>query len=113
LYLLELFSQPKLLKCQHTFCADCLQVIYERNLQTVEGSIDRAFIECPLCRQVYLMTPEELLNLSNNTTVTTMIDKLKASLDHRTPTGSPAPINTDNACTEPNINFVEFFCYRR
>jgi len=104
----ELYNQPKLLKCGHYFCADCLQVIYDRILSQVQGSIDRAFIECPICRQVYFMTPEELLNLPNNTSVITAIDKLKASFDHRTPTGSPAPLNIDNI-TCSDTNFVDFF----
>lgn len=43
----ERFTNPKVLKCQHTFCKDCIHLYIMQEVQNVPG---RRGIPCPLCR---------------------------------------------------------------
>ena len=46
----ELFTNPKILPCSHTFCEECLST-YMKTLQR-DGTIEQGTIPCPVCRQM-------------------------------------------------------------
>eukprot|EP00058_Branchiostoma_floridae_P008574 XP_002594062.1 hypothetical protein BRAFLDRAFT_68498 [Branchiostoma floridae] len=53
---MELFTRPKVLPCQHTFCQDCLR----------DHAEVRAPFQCPNCRQEVKLPPQGVAGLPDN-----------------------------------------------
>ncbi|XP_078575537.1 E3 ubiquitin-protein ligase TRIM32-like [Branchiostoma floridae x Branchiostoma japonicum] len=64
---LELFTRPKVLPCQHTFCQDCLEVHARK-----EG-----MSECPNCRQKVTLPSQGVAGLPDNSMAASMCERLK------------------------------------
>ncbi|XP_019636978.1 PREDICTED: tripartite motif-containing protein 3-like [Branchiostoma belcheri] len=63
---LELFTRPKVLPCQHTFCQDCLQDHAGRG----------GAIQCPICRQQVRLPPQGVAGLPDNHLVTNLCERV-------------------------------------
>ncbi|XP_019642614.1 PREDICTED: tripartite motif-containing protein 3-like [Branchiostoma belcheri] len=63
---LELFTRPKVLPCQHTFCQDCLQDHVEV----------RTPLECPNCRQPFSLPPGGVPALPDNHLVASLCGRI-------------------------------------
>lgn len=60
----ESFRSPKMLKCGHTFCTDCLQgyhATYEQQRRAVPGKLP-----CPTCRELTTLPPGGVAALRND-----------------------------------------------
>eukprot|EP00058_Branchiostoma_floridae_P021869 XP_002607359.1 hypothetical protein BRAFLDRAFT_69765 [Branchiostoma floridae] len=64
---LELFTRPKVLPCQHTFCQDCLQDLASR----------RVPLQCPVCRQQVRLPRQGVAGLPDNHLVTSLCERLQ------------------------------------
>eukprot|EP00058_Branchiostoma_floridae_P018606 XP_002604095.1 hypothetical protein BRAFLDRAFT_71616 [Branchiostoma floridae] len=64
---LELFTRPKVLPCQHTFCQDCLQDHAGRG----------GAFQCPICRQQVRLPPQRVAGLPDNHLVTSLCERLQ------------------------------------
>eukprot|EP00058_Branchiostoma_floridae_P018469 XP_002603958.1 hypothetical protein BRAFLDRAFT_71754 [Branchiostoma floridae] len=64
---LELFTRPKVLPCQHTFCQDCLQDLAGRG----------GAFQCPNCRQQVRLPPQGVKGLPDNHLVTSLCERLQ------------------------------------
>ncbi|XP_035659439.1 tripartite motif-containing protein 2-like [Branchiostoma floridae] len=64
---LELFTRPKMLPCQHTFCQDCLQDLASRKVP----------LRCPNCRQQVRLPPQGVAGLPDNHLVTSLCERLQ------------------------------------
>ncbi|XP_078581134.1 E3 ubiquitin-protein ligase TRIM32-like [Branchiostoma floridae x Branchiostoma japonicum] len=63
---LELFTKPKVLPCQHTFCQDCLKDHVEV----------RTPLECPNCRQSFSLPPRGVTALPDNHLVASLCGRI-------------------------------------
>ncbi|KAI8497613.1 hypothetical protein Bbelb_249190 [Branchiostoma belcheri] len=64
---LELFTRPKVLPCQHTFCQDCLQGVAGRG----------GTFKCPNCRQQVTLPPQGVAGLPHNLMAANMCEKVR------------------------------------
>ncbi|KAI8483715.1 hypothetical protein Bbelb_385070 [Branchiostoma belcheri] len=64
---LELFTRPKVLPCQHTFCQDCLQDHAGRG----------GTFQCPNCRQQVTLPPQGVAGLPDNLMAANMCEKVR------------------------------------
>ncbi|XP_066280252.1 tripartite motif-containing protein 3-like [Branchiostoma lanceolatum] len=64
---LELFTRPKVLPCQHTFCQDCLQDHAERGEP----------FQCPNCRREIKLPPEGVASIPYNHLVSSLCARLQ------------------------------------
>ncbi|XP_078584379.1 uncharacterized protein LOC144866694, partial [Branchiostoma floridae x Branchiostoma japonicum] len=64
---LELFTRPKVLPCQHTFCQDCLQDHAGRG----------GAFQCPNCRQQVRLPRQGVAGLPDNHLVTSLCERLQ------------------------------------
>ncbi|CAH1240995.1 TRIM3 [Branchiostoma lanceolatum] len=64
---LELFTRPKVLPCQHTFCQDCLQ----------DHASRRVPLQCPNCRQQVRLPPQGVAGFPDNHLVTNLCERLQ------------------------------------
>eukprot|EP00058_Branchiostoma_floridae_P000673 XP_002586161.1 hypothetical protein BRAFLDRAFT_109857 [Branchiostoma floridae] len=64
---LELFTRPKMLPCQHTFCQDCLQDLASRKVP----------LRCPNCRQQVRLPPQGVAGLPDNLMAANMCERLQ------------------------------------
>ncbi|XP_035659378.1 tripartite motif-containing protein 3-like [Branchiostoma floridae] len=64
---LELFTRPKVLPCQHTFCQDCLQDHAGRG----------GAFQCPNCRQQVRLPPQGVTGLPDNLMAANMCEILQ------------------------------------
>ena len=55
----EDFTDPRILRCFHTFCRKCLQ-------QLVDKSSSRNSLECPLCREEYILSANGVNGIQKN-----------------------------------------------
>ncbi|XP_078689306.1 tripartite motif-containing protein 3-like [Branchiostoma floridae x Branchiostoma belcheri] len=98
---LELFTRPKVLPCQHTFCQDCLQ--------RIAGTVET--FQCPNCRQQVEVPPEGVSNLPDNHLVTSLCDQLQkqASVSEETKEkqGQAQP---GNKCSIHPTEEVKLYC---
>ncbi len=70
----EVFTDPRILPCGHTFCLKCLQ-----NVPTAKKSIDSdKKIPCPFCRKEFPIENQDLQGLPKNFSVEAMISSLPA-----------------------------------
>ncbi|KAI8489146.1 hypothetical protein Bbelb_331310 [Branchiostoma belcheri] len=64
---LELFTRPKMLPCQHTFCQDCLQD---------QVGVQKAF-QCPTCQLLVKVPSQGVAGLPDNNLVTILCGRLR------------------------------------
>eukprot|EP00058_Branchiostoma_floridae_P000674 XP_002586162.1 hypothetical protein BRAFLDRAFT_109858 [Branchiostoma floridae] len=64
---LELFTRPKVLPCQHTFCQDCLQDLASRKVP----------LRCPNCRQQVRLPLQGVTGLPDNIMAANMCERLQ------------------------------------
>ncbi|XP_019618795.1 PREDICTED: tripartite motif-containing protein 3-like [Branchiostoma belcheri] len=64
---LELFTRPKVLPCQHTFCQDCLQGVAGWG----------GTLRCPICRQQVTLPPQGVAGLPDNLIVANMCERFQ------------------------------------
>ncbi|XP_078673716.1 uncharacterized protein LOC144912388 [Branchiostoma floridae x Branchiostoma belcheri] len=64
---LELFTRPKVLPCQHTFCQDCLQDHVERGEP----------FQCPNCRRQIKLPPQGVASFPDNHLVSSLCARLQ------------------------------------
>ncbi|XP_066269224.1 tripartite motif-containing protein 3-like [Branchiostoma lanceolatum] len=64
---LELFTRPKVLPCQHTFCQDCLQDHAGRG----------GTFQCPNCRKQIRLPPQGVAGLPDNLMAANMCERLQ------------------------------------
>ncbi|XP_019628465.1 PREDICTED: tripartite motif-containing protein 3-like [Branchiostoma belcheri] len=95
---LELFTRPKVLPCQHTFCQDCLQDHAGR-----EGTI-----QCPNCRQKTRLPPQGVAGLPNNHIIANMCETLQqqTSLSEET---LEQP-QSENTCSSHPSEGIKLYC---
>ncbi|XP_066295381.1 tripartite motif-containing protein 3-like [Branchiostoma lanceolatum] len=67
---LELFTKPKMLPCQHTFCQGCL-------VDHVGNSKKVWVFKCPNCRRQVRVPPKGIAGLPDNYLVTSLCERLK------------------------------------
>ena len=58
---LTIFKEPKILPCLHTFCAKCLQILWQQADTESVGIIKNKIIYCPQCREKVLLNSVEKL----------------------------------------------------
>jgi len=66
----ELYTDPRMLPCGHTFCFNCIDEIWRGNRQQVQSS------PCPLCRKEFTTLPSEL---PKNYSVMDILGKIRES----------------------------------
>eukprot|EP00058_Branchiostoma_floridae_P019070 XP_002604559.1 hypothetical protein BRAFLDRAFT_79421 [Branchiostoma floridae] len=64
---LELFTRPKVLPCQHTFCQDCLQDLAGKNKH----------LKCPNCRKHVWLSRKGVAGFRDNHLVTSLCERLQ------------------------------------
>mmetsp|Transcript_4041 Transcript_4041/g.5015 ORF Transcript_4041/g.5015 Transcript_4041/m.5015 type:complete len:370 (-) Transcript_4041:958-2067(-) len=65
---LELFREPRVLPCQHSFCTECL-------LQITDGPTTE--LECPLCRKVYSLGDNGVMEFPINLSLVNILSHLQ------------------------------------
>eukprot|EP00058_Branchiostoma_floridae_P002398 XP_002587886.1 hypothetical protein BRAFLDRAFT_87273 [Branchiostoma floridae] len=79
---LELFTRPKMLPCQHTFCqSPCLENLAVRG---------RA-LKCAVCRQQVRLPPQGVTGLPDNLMAGNMLERLQQSEETREQPSAPTP----------------------
>ena len=98
---LDLFKEPKTLKCLHSYCIECLRKLTEKK--------EDLPITCPLCRDETVMSTEGIDGLPTNFFIKNMLDvvELITKVDRRPPCsncdeGLPAKCRC--------MDCEEFFC---
>ncbi|KAI8500573.1 hypothetical protein Bbelb_213910 [Branchiostoma belcheri] len=64
---LGLFTRPKVLPCQHTFCQDCLQHL----------TVGQTTFQCPVCRKQVRKPPQGVQAFPNNLLVTSLQTRIQ------------------------------------
>ena len=81
----EQFNQPKVLKCQHSFCLEpCLKNMVKSN--TRASAKMKYFVECPICRKKY--SGDDLNKLPDNLSLKNLIELRKQQ--------QPQPVEIDS-----------------
>ncbi|XP_078692142.1 tripartite motif-containing protein 2-like [Branchiostoma floridae x Branchiostoma belcheri] len=95
---LELFTRPKMLPCQHTFCQDCLQ----------DHASRRAPFQCPNCRQQVRLPSPGVAGLPDNRIVANLCERFQqqATLPQET---SEQP-QSGNKCSFHPSEEVRLYC---
>ncbi|KAI8509742.1 hypothetical protein Bbelb_121700 [Branchiostoma belcheri] len=93
---LELFTRPKVLPCQHTFCQDCLQ----------DHVGDKLHFKCPNCCWRYKLPPQGVAGLPDSYIVANMCDKLQQQATLET-WGQP---QSENWCSFHPTEEVTLYC---
>ncbi|XP_066300818.1 tripartite motif-containing protein 3-like [Branchiostoma lanceolatum] len=95
---LDLFTRPKVLPCQHTFCQDCLQDLASR----------RVPLQCPICRQQVRLPPQGVAGLPDNLMAANMCERLRnqATLSEET---KEQP-QSGNRCSFHPSEEVKLYC---
>ena len=74
---LEMFTEPKVLPCQHTFCLDCLQ-------KYVKTRTGKKSVPCPLCNTFAKIPQNKVECLPNNFDIKNLIEHVKSSKSDKT-----------------------------
>ncbi|KAI8497898.1 hypothetical protein Bbelb_245500 [Branchiostoma belcheri] len=95
---LELFTRPKVLPCQHTFCQGCLQDHAGRG----------GTFQCPNCRQQVRLPPQGVAGLPDNHLVSSLCERLQgqATLSEET---REQP-QSENRCSAHPSEKLKLYC---
>ncbi|XP_078661214.1 E3 ubiquitin-protein ligase TRIM32-like [Branchiostoma floridae x Branchiostoma belcheri] len=95
---LDLFTRPKVLPCQHTFCQDCLLNHAGRG----------GTLRCPICRRQVRLPPQGVAGLPDNYLVTSLCERLQnqATLSEET---REQP-QSGNRCSSHPSEVLKQFC---
>ncbi|KAK7483901.1 hypothetical protein BaRGS_00024785 [Batillaria attramentaria] len=101
---LELFKEPKVLDCQHTYCLACLQQ-YLASQQTISSQCI-----CPVCKEPTEIPTNDVRRLRNNFLVSGLVDFTTSQNQQNGNNNMPAelPGTQCPACEEPKD--CEAFC---
>eukprot|EP00058_Branchiostoma_floridae_P018630 XP_002604119.1 hypothetical protein BRAFLDRAFT_71593 [Branchiostoma floridae] len=95
---LELFTRPKVLPCQHTFCQDCLQDLAGRG----------GAFQCPICRQQVRLPSRGVTGLPDNLMAANMCEKLQKQENHLEETREQP--QSGNRCSFHTSEEVKLYC---
>ena len=90
---MNIYTQPKLLDCRHSFCLICLQELRDRQDK------DNRMLTCPVCRHVTILTEKEVAGLSNDFKLSALVEEV--TLQEKLLQGQGSEI-TCQACDEGN-----------
>jgi len=81
---LEIYHDPKVLDCQHTFCANCLKV----HLSSISTRFNTAnAIDCPICRRRSNLLNNSIDSLPGNYIVRDIIERQYGTTTPNRPAG--------------------------
>ena len=86
----EAFSDPRILRCFHTFCRNCLQ-------QLADKSSHKKSFDCPLCRETYVLPANGVDGIQKNFYLSSTPAPKKARLPF---------------CKEHTEEDLRFYCYK-
>ncbi|CAH1237945.1 TRIM3 [Branchiostoma lanceolatum] len=95
---LELFTRPKVLPCQHTFCQDCLQ----------DHAEVRIPFHCPNCRQKIKLPPQGVAGFPDSHIVANMCERLKEQ--ETLPGEITESHQSENRCSFHPSEEVKLYC---
>ncbi len=79
---LDFLSEPKVLRCAHSFCCSCLErVVSAKNKRKDESFLD---LECPSCRQVTVLETGKVDELNTNHNLKRIVDIVSEEEKKRT-----------------------------
>lgn len=100
---LELFSDPRLLLCSHTFCSSCLDELMKRAKYNI--------ITCPLCRHVTPVQNSDPTSLKRNlhlSNIISLINSRTEKTQKNSFSGTERELNYTKEQLQDLINFAEF-----
>ncbi|XP_078661420.1 uncharacterized protein LOC144905568 [Branchiostoma floridae x Branchiostoma belcheri] len=96
---LELFTRPKMLPCQHTFCQDCLQDHAGRG----------GTFQCPNCRLQVRLPPQGVAGLPDNLMAANMCERFQQQATMSEETREQQP-QSGNRCSSHPTEVLKQFC---
>jgi hypothetical protein len=75
----EMFKDPRILPCGHTFCLKCLQGIVKTAADKSKSKVKIDTMPCPQCRTQFIVGSQKLQDLPKNFTVADLICSLPTS----------------------------------
>ncbi|XP_078693419.1 E3 ubiquitin-protein ligase TRIM32-like [Branchiostoma floridae x Branchiostoma belcheri] len=98
---LELFTRPKVLPCQHTFCQECLR----------DHAEVRVPFQCPNCRLQIRLPPQGVASLPDNLIVANMCERFQqqATLSEEFPE-TKAQSQSGNRCSFHPTEVLSLYC---
>jgi len=82
---LEIFFDPKVLDCQHTFCANCLKVHLSSSTGLFRSAANA--IDCPICRRRTNLLNNSIDSLPGNYIVRDIIERQYGTQTPERPSG--------------------------
>ena len=98
----EIFSDPKILSCLHTFCRNCLE-----NHQQKQHEKKRS-IQCPVCRQISPLSSGQISNLKGNFYIQNLIEFSESFRDKKC-TFCPL-VGTESPASSQCLTCRDFLC---
>ncbi|XP_035687668.1 E3 ubiquitin-protein ligase TRIM71-like [Branchiostoma floridae] len=92
---LELFTRPKVLPCQHTFCQECLQQLAGK----------KKTLECPTCRLQVRLPSKGVIGLPASCIVANMCERLKNQTE-----GTRDQPPSGNRCSLHPFEVLKVYC---
>ncbi|XP_078573674.1 E3 ubiquitin-protein ligase TRIM32-like [Branchiostoma floridae x Branchiostoma japonicum] len=97
---LELFTRPKVLPCQHTFCQDCLQDLVGKNKH----------LKCPNCRKHIWLPRKGVAGFRDNHLVTSLCERLQNQATLSGETREHVQPQSGNRCSFHPSEEAKLYC---